>query len=70
MRESPCSRNSVIHKILSEFLQPFRYFGMARVSPFSIVTLFLGVFGSLFGLSNNSSDACLKDVKGVEVRQA
>ena len=27
-------RNSVIHKILSEFLQPFWYFGMAQVSPF------------------------------------
>ena len=32
-------RNSVIHKIFSEFLQPFRYVGIIRVSPFSIVIL-------------------------------
>ena len=32
-------RNSVIHKILSELLQPFRYVGIIRVSPFSIVIL-------------------------------
>ena len=30
-------RNFIIHEILSEFLQPFRYAGMTRVSPFLIV---------------------------------
>ena len=28
------SSGTVIDKIFSEFLQPFRYFGMARVAPF------------------------------------
>ena len=32
-------RNSVIHKILSEFLQPFRYVGIIRVSPYLLVIL-------------------------------
>ena len=49
-------RNSVIHKILSEFLQPFRYFRMTRVSPYSLVILFFD-FWVLVGLFNNSSDA-------------
>ena len=36
--------NSFIHKIFSEFLQPFRYVGMTRVAPFLIVVfVFLGV---------------------------
>ena len=39
-------RNSVIHKILSEFLQPFRYVGIIH-SHFYLV---------LVGLFNNSSD--------------
>ena len=32
-------RNSVVHKIFSELLQPFRYVGMARVSPYLLVVL-------------------------------
>ena len=31
--------NSVIHKILSEFLQPFRYVGMTRVAPYLLVII-------------------------------
>ena len=35
-------RNSIIHEILFEFLQPFRYFGTQRVAPFYIVvTVFI-----------------------------
>ena len=33
------SRNSFFHKILSEFLQPFRYVGIIRVSPYLFVIL-------------------------------
>ena len=42
--------NSVIHKIFSELLQPFRYVGMAQVSPFLIVVfvfIWFGIFGWL-----------------------
>ena len=39
-------KNSVIHKILSEFLQPFRYVGIIRVSPYLFVILiFIWVLG-------------------------
>ena len=41
-------RNSVIHKIFSELLQPFRYVGMARVSPFLIV-VFVFIWFWFFG---------------------
>ena len=54
--ESSVFRNSVIHKILSEFLQPFWYVGMTQVSPFLLVILFLFGLGILVGLFNNSSD--------------
>ena len=48
-------RNSVIHKMFSEFLQIFWYFGMARVSPFLIGSSFLFGFGFLVGLVNSCS---------------
>ena len=38
-------RNSVIHEILSEFLQPFRYVGTQRVSPFYRGFLFIWFLG-------------------------
>ena len=49
-------RNSVFHKILSEFLQPLRYVGIIRVFPYLLVILFLIWFLVLVGLFNNSSD--------------
>ena len=49
-------RNSVIHKILSEFLQPFRYIGIIRVFPYLLVILILFFFWILVGLVNNSSE--------------
>ena len=50
-------KNSFIHKILSEFLQPFRYVGMTRVSPHLFVIIIFFGFGILVGLFNNSSNA-------------
>ena len=47
-------RNSVIHKIFSEFLQPFRYFRIQRVAPFCIVVFVFFGFGFLVGLVNGS----------------
>ena len=43
-------RNSVIHEILSEFLQPVRYVRTQRVSPFHIVVfafIWYGILGWL-----------------------
>ena len=49
-------RNSVIHKILSEFLQPFRYVGMTRVFPVPRSwSSFLFGFGILVGSCNSCS---------------
>ena len=48
-------RNSVIHKILSKFLQPFRYVGMARISPFLIVVFILICFGVFGWLSRQAA---------------
>ena len=42
-------KNFIIHQNFPEFLQPFQYFGMARVSPFLIVTLIFTWFWE-FGL--------------------
>ena len=49
-------RNSIIHKICSEFLQPFRYVGI-RASRTSLWSSFLFGFGISVGSCNNSSDA-------------
>ena len=48
-------RNSVIHEIFSEFLQPFRYVRTQRVSPFYIVVFVFIWFGFLVGLVKGSS---------------
>ena len=51
-------RNSVIHEIFSEFLQPFGYVGMTRVSPLYLVVLVFIWFGFLVGLVNKSPPFC------------
>ena len=55
-------RNSVIHEILSDFLQPFRYVGTRRVFPYLLVILVLFGFGVLIGLGNNASPRSLQHV--------
>ena len=53
-------RNSVIHEIFSEFLQPFRYIGTQRVAPFLFVVFVLFCFGFLVGLDNNGSPLSIR----------
>ena len=47
--------DTFIHKILSGFLQPFRYVGMTQVSPYLFVIFIFICFLVLVGLFNNSS---------------
>ena len=45
---SLCSRNSIIHEIFSEFLQPFRHVRIQRVAPFCRV-VFVFIWFWIFG---------------------
>ena len=47
-------RNSVIHKIFSELLQPFWYVGMARVSPF-LIGVFVFIWFWVFGCAQSTA---------------
>ena len=55
-RVSLCVQELFHPQDLSEFLQPFRYVGMIRVSPYLFGILILILFSVWVGLFNNSSD--------------
>ena len=57
-RMSLCVQELFIHKILPEFLQSFRDFGMIQVSPFLLWSISLLCLRILVGLDDGLSRAC------------